>query len=242
MTVTFNLNVNTFRLINSALKDAFADGFNILADEIRNKWIANIAQCSAPSKWKARYISTIRVEGSFPYVEIVGGDDSFKGDGGIGASMLLENGVTPFDIKKGLLNSPKAKTGKTGKKYITVPFQHGTPGTSGFSSVMPTSLYNKIKSMPVGSILKNGTVGDKSLQEYGKKPNWKSGKFEGLTKTGREGHTGYFTFRRVSEDSTGWIHPGVKANPIFPKIVNMMENQIKVNITNSLQDFFRGMK
>ena len=33
----------------------------------------------------------------------------------------LEDGYSPFDMKKGLLKSPKAKTSKEGYKYINVP-------------------------------------------------------------------------------------------------------------------------
>ncbi len=242
MTISFNMNVNVFRLVNETLKESFADTFNILANEIRKEWITNIAQSSAPSKWKSRYISTIRTEGSFPYIEILGGDDSFNNSGGIGASVLIEEGAKPFDMKIGLLNSPKAKVGKNGKKYITVPFRHGTPGTSGFNSVMPTSLYQKIKSMPFGSVLKTGKIEGQDLSQYGKKTHWKSGKFQGLTKVGREGHTGYYTFRRVSEDSSGWIYPGQPAHKIFPGIINIMNNQIKIHVTDALENFMKEMK
>lgn len=34
---------------------------------------------------------------------------------------MVENGVEAFDMKPGLLNSPKVKTSKNGQKYLTVP-------------------------------------------------------------------------------------------------------------------------
>ena len=43
----------------------------------------------------------------------------------------IENGKGPYDMKPGLLAGPNAKTGKGGNRYNTVPFRHGTPGSTG---------------------------------------------------------------------------------------------------------------
>src|SRR5690606_23636498 len=53
---------------------------------------------------------------------------------------IIEDGIKAYDMKPGLLNSPKAKTNADGKKWITVPYRHGTPGTKGLAS-MPPNVY-----------------------------------------------------------------------------------------------------
>lgn len=56
----------------------------------------------------------------------------------------IEHGHEPFDMKPGLLQGPHAKMGKNGP-YNTVPFRHGTPGTTGKSvgKPMPITGYTK---------------------------------------------------------------------------------------------------
>lgn len=45
----------------------------------------------------------------------------------------VEMGYSGGDMKEALLNSRNAKTSKDGKRYMVVPFRHGTPGTTGRS-------------------------------------------------------------------------------------------------------------
>ena len=63
---------------------------------------------------------------------------------------MIEEGADAFDIKQGLLNSPKVKVGKKGGKYITVPFRFATPGAVGeaevFTSQLPIPVYQVVKS------------------------------------------------------------------------------------------------
>lgn len=64
---------------------------------------------------------------------------------------MLENGAAAFDLKVGLLQSSKAKIGKNGKIYITVPFRHASSGAIGenpvFSNVMPRSVHALAKNL-----------------------------------------------------------------------------------------------
>lgn len=43
----------------------------------------------------------------------------------------IENGISQFDMKPGLLRGRNAKASKEGGMYNTVPFRHGTPGSTG---------------------------------------------------------------------------------------------------------------
>lgn len=43
----------------------------------------------------------------------------------------VENGWPGGDMKEALLTGPNARVGKDGVRFNTVPFRHGTPGTSG---------------------------------------------------------------------------------------------------------------
>ena len=58
---------------------------------------------------------------------------------------MLEEGFGAYDMKPGMLASPKAKVTKKGVKYIVIPFRWGTPGSIGesevFANVMPRDIY-----------------------------------------------------------------------------------------------------
>lgn len=137
------------------------------------------------------------------------------------ASRDLEYGRGPWDMKPGLLNGPKARISKRGKKYLLVPFRHRTPQGAtpdqNFSGVMPKDIYQAAK-MLKGKERLTGTE-----QKYPPKTNQftkpggmaaaykhKAGIYENMTKVGEKGQSQYMTFRAVSENSDpdSWWHPG----------------------------------
>lgn len=134
----------------------------------------------------------------------------------------IENGLPPFDMKPGLLSGPNAKWSKfttasgrsggmTSSVYNTVPFRHGTPGTSGknVGAPMPTThltpkgkpasvVYDAAKKLaaskelPSGKTAWGGKTGDfggmgkrTMLPVAGGRPGaytWKHSPYEGIYK------------------------------------------------------------
>jgi hypothetical protein len=72
---------------------------------------------------------------------------------------MLENGISAFDMKEGLLRSSKVKIGKDGNKYITIPFRWANPSAIGssstFSGVLPLSVYNQIRNQVTPRLTNN---------------------------------------------------------------------------------------
>jgi len=63
---------------------------------------------------------------------------------------MIEEGAAPWDMKEALLSGPKAKVGKSGGRYVTVPFRIATPGAVADSDVfsgepMPKGVYDVVK-------------------------------------------------------------------------------------------------
>ena len=168
---------------------------------------------------------------------------------------MLENGSPPFDMKKGLLRSPKAKRDKKGHKYITVPLRMKSAGAMGGSPpVMPSPIYRQALKLQFGQSL---TLPKKyegwglrtrlsaDLKKWGHY-TWKSSpfqgvtrvqRFSGLTKLGlpREKLGAMMTFRRVStkSDPDSWIHPGFTALNLIEKTADKV-NSIFPKILDSL--------
>lgn len=86
---------------------------------------------------------------------------------------MIEQGASPFDMKTGFKNSPKAKRTipvynrkggmlhKGGDWYLTIPFRMGTPGTlgqAGFANVMPAEIYKIMRKRGSGIPLTRGEI------------------------------------------------------------------------------------
>jgi len=111
----------------------------------------------------------------------------------------IESGFESFDIKPGLLRSPKAKRAKDGDPYMDVPFEHRTTKRGKGTHVASRYRRDKIKAAAkeaasMGEALRIFTRGKKTIHSDMK-----------VTPTGEAQ-----TFRRVSKKSpeSSWIHPG----------------------------------
>lgn len=100
--------------------DAIQERMVTLAEMARSEWV-RLAQdnLGASAGDYIAGIQPVEVDGNWAHVHLVGELPN-----------NIENGQAPFDMKPGLLAGPNAKTGKNGR-YNTVPFRHGTPGSTG---------------------------------------------------------------------------------------------------------------
>lgn len=129
---------------------------------------------------------------------------------------MLEGGFPAFDMKAGFKRSDKAKRKKDGGWYLTIPFRHRTPSTTGSAvggGVMPKDIYAQARALRAGQAL-TGTEA-----KYPPRQSWtgyqhKNGIYEGMIRNRKiyekTTQSTYFTFRRVSDksDPKSWWHPG----------------------------------
>jgi hypothetical protein len=173
---------------------------------------------------------------------------------------MIEEGAQPFDMKQKMLASPKAKTNKSGGKYITVPFRFGTPDAVGesdvFSNIMPEAVYEVVKDeqtvKPIsGGSRSTGLTVDKLPVQF-RKPNTraeitdskgkvlfkayehKSSIYKGLMKfnDATTGQNTYGSFRVVSENSDrdAWIHKGIEQYNLVNKAIGNFNQETEVQI------------
>lgn len=147
----------------------------------------------------------------------------------------------------GLLKSSKAKTNKDGDKYITIFMRKGTPGAKSIPN-MPKTIYKKIRKAELAQkFARSGSKYKAVLKglrgETGSKKTGKASIYEGLTKMGGKGQSQYGTFRIVTKNSTGWIHPGVPASKVFsltsrrvkPRIKRMLQEGLSLDIQAGME-------
>ena len=155
---------------------------------------------------------------------------------------MLESGSPAFDIKPGLLRSPKAKRDRKGRPYIIVPFRSrptaGSTGVavgggalpSGFPQLAqqlafqgpgkPTQAQITAKSkFDVMAAAHPGAIKPQVGGMTGPY-RWGSSPFAGMVKGGSKGHEQYMTFRAVSANSnpSSWWHPGLKGVDVAPQV------------------------
>lgn len=172
---------------------------------------------------------------------------------------MLEEGASGFDMKEGFLNSPKAKTGKNGNKYLTIPFSWGgsdsIESNSTFSNKMPKEIEKIVKSKDIGKAVNKSDLNklggsfaipktrdkveipkSKTFESY----THKSSIYEGITKTKDSvtGQTSTNSFRRVSLNSSpnSWIHPGIEAKNIAELSLDNFENKIEPIMTRAIDN------
>lgn len=237
MRIDVMLDTNILKFLMGGIKHELSNLMFEGASVIEADYLERIQSSSLPNGFKQKYIDSVNVfsdlnNDGLPIITIEGGGNI--------QSIIIEKGMKSFDMKKGLLSGKKVKTSPTGVKYVTVPFEQKTP--SAMSKQMPKEVYSQAKKLGYGKSLKDMTVkGFGKLSKIGRKSNLKnktthkSGKYEGLTKVGRKGHAQYFTFRRVTENSDGWIHPGFKATPVFPNVVETTQRTLKMLLQDNLK-------
>lgn len=161
---------------------------------------------------------------------------------------MVEEGMSAFDMKPGMLKSSFAKISQTGKRYLTIPFRWATPGALGESTVfnakMPEPVYDvaKEKSTDIymfGGLKSTAMRKDEIPQPYhlrqvkkvkipgtDKKGFYrhKNSIYEGIAKqkSSITGQSSYISFRRVSENShpNAWIHNGIVARNLASKAIS----------------------
>lgn len=73
-------------------------------------------------------------------------------------AVYLEHGYEAFDMKKALQTSLKVRITKNGKRYLVIPFEHGTPGSKS-KRAMPKEVYEQAKKLKSSYSIEAGTRG-----------------------------------------------------------------------------------
>lgn len=129
---------------------------------------------------------------------------------------MLEEGFPSYDMKTGFQNGKRVKQKKDGGWFMTVPFRHRTPDTSGSAvggKAMPEDIYAKARVLAGGQRL-TGTEKEYPARTSHTGYQHKNGIYEGMkkvTKTyDKATQNQYYSFRRVSDksDPSSWWHPG----------------------------------
>jgi hypothetical protein len=166
----------------------------------------------------------------------------------------LEQGFPAYALKDVLLNSQKlvehssssragepwVRTSKRGKKYAAVPFEHSQmriemklPSLDVINPVTKkkqkiTNVFKDLNKSPI-----EGKVGSFNIE--GSDSNFKNlTKYQYTDKLSGRTKSVYMTFRMISEESTGFIHPGFDGLHAFKEA----EEKIAQKVEDALRELF----
>ena len=171
------------------------------------------------------------------------------------SAMWIENGVSPWNMKEALLNSPKAKQGKNGK-YLVVPFKHDK-GTAQSTLTQTVAASMSQSGIPFSDIEKGSDGQPKTglLHKFdiagpnktSNSPGQGHGKIgdpmAGITgipflkgvsvyqkqskdKSGKVKTERFIsTFRTVTENSKGWDNSGIEAMNLLDETMEWVMNE-----------------
>jgi hypothetical protein len=133
------------KVFNQQVYPLLAQAVRAIAQEAAHNWIDAINVAPLWSGEKQKYIQSIRID--------------YWADG-LRADVIsdykyaseIENGRPPRDLKPMLLNSPKVRRTKDGKRFLVVPFRHNSPGNTAHAPAMPPSVYALASQMKMSAV------------------------------------------------------------------------------------------
>lgn len=238
-----------FSLTRSDVDDLMEYTVQEITKEFALVWEAQAKQSLFASK--REYIDSIRVDSQGRFTGIAYLDPVTW------LANAVEEGAPEFDMKEGLLRSPKAKQGKNGR-YMTVPFRFATPGSIGessaFAGVMPAAIQQAVQkqekegggglsmsNIPSQHQMPQSHSMRRKLQSEGfarlQKNTAMTSKYAGLKRNSLG--SGYVTFRRVSEfsDADAFIHPGIQARHLAEKAEALFTTTIPRRVDMLIDNF-----
>ena len=209
--------------IANKIDEAMPGIIELMTVEAHDEWVS---EAMGAKGWGTKYANAIRYKTGGKKGEVFL-DKTVKDKGSNKPSIMfakmVENGVKSWSIRDALMKSEKAKVGKNGVKYMTVPFPVATPRKAG-QGKMASKFGKREMTAEMHKIVKSG----------GK---LSGGSIKGIDVSGlaryvtRQHHTQYGIFRRVSANSTGWQYPGIGAQPVFSNVERYVKKRMAEIIT-----------
>jgi len=212
----------------------------IKTNEFANAAVGRVSEQLA-QRWRdsVKRAPGIRPDERSEYVDSI--DWNFDGDASAVVQSTFKNarqieeGRPAYDMKQMLQTSVRTKLTKEGKRYLTIPIRHNTPGSGVNAPAMPSAIYAHAQKLNMSQITgsfmganANGRLVPRNQYRWGNgnsdpmarlksglvprlQPHHKTDPYAGMVRMPIEDKKSqYLTLRTMSESSTGWIQ---KAKP-----------------------------
>ncbi len=225
-------------IVDQTVFPLLTQAVRVIAQATAIKWQEEVMRAKLWSGEKDAYQKSITASMTGPFAAVVTASYKYAAE--------IEDGRPPRDLKAMLQTSLKVRVNKKGRRYLIIPFRHGTPGTN--SNPMPLSVYTLAKALDPSRVT---AMGARPSQQPGKsqvmvpqrsyswggrlqaglmplaKPHHQTDLYAGMvrfnTGSGRQKSSAYLTFRVMSEDSPGWVIPAQPGQYIAKRVADEMQ-------------------
>ena len=182
-------------------------------------------------------VNSIKVTFSSPLSALVSSDNKDV--------VGVEEGFAAYDMKAMLLTSSKTKVTTKGKRYLTIPIRHGTPGNGALSRAMPQQVYQAASGLRPSSITGRNLWGDALPAGLvpKRKPSHRSDPYAGMvrmnTSTASAKSSVYLTFRTMSENSpaSSWILPAKPGQNVARGIAEQARSTFSARVCDVIRQY-----
>ena len=221
MNTAQSASIGKFNEIIDKIDNAMPGLIGLMTNEAEDYWIN---KANSIGGWGSKYARAIKskTENGKGEVYVDESIDKMSGKPNMMFADMVEKGVRSWSIKDALLASRKAKEGKDGIKYITIPFPVSTPRKKG-QGKMQSSFGGRVMTSDMQKIIKSGgKITSGTLQSGTRKLST-----AGLTQfSTRKYHSQYGLFRRVSSKSQGWQYPNKAPIPTLQAVEAYMNKRV----------------
>ncbi len=243
--------IQEFYLISDEVEGLKSRILDRITDEYMFQWENNINDSldSTRNEYKkAMYVN--RVDDSNTIIGLTPRESQL--------ALMMEEGVSPYDLKDGFSKSSKKKDKEGGGWYLTIPFRHATSEAvaeaSFFSNQMPKQIEDIVKVKPMSGGKTTGLTLDELPAEYQKLLSNPTTGYEhkapinqglqriNMPSSDKEKRSGYLTFRRVSDNSDpdSWVHRGFSALKLMEKTMQQVDERTDKIIYEEIQNTLRN--
>lgn len=243
---TYSLRFTGFELITAAcIQEIEAIERNINVAVAKVAEITNVA-------WQAKIItSTLRKSEKEEYLNSLSwhfvGNARAVVESDYSQAEKIEFGRPSRDLKDMLQTSNKVRVvqhGKNaGKKYLIIPMQHNTPGSTAHAKDMPKAVYKKAKYLDASRVTGQttrvsgtGAIIHQLTYKWGGRLGDKHGNYSGMVKidtstpptstSNGSKSSKYLTFRCMMEGQSGWVVHSIKGRFIAMKTLVYAQKQL----------------
>lgn len=214
--------------INAEVLPRLSQAVGAVAQQAMIDWKEAVNRAKLWSGEKQPYAQSITWRMTGPFSAEVSSDYKYAEE--------IETGRPAKDLKRMLDTSLKVRQAKNGKRYLIIPFRHGTPGSN--SNPMPQEVYDQARQLTPSRITGTGrrlsgtgaydpktrkmlTVASRKYSwgdnlDFRNEETWRnapnaSKKHQNMyrfeTSSGNAKSSAYLTFRVMVENAPGWIIP-----------------------------------
>lgn len=135
------VNEQVFPLLNQAVR--------AVAQQAQVRWMEAVYRAKLWDGEKTAYMESIQVQMTGPFSALVWSDYKHAEE--------IEAGRPARDLKSMLNTSTKVRTTKDGRRFLVIPFRHGTPGNEAHGPAMPSAIYQAAKQLSASRVVGQST-------------------------------------------------------------------------------------